>query len=342
MNNKFKNSVFTITGGTGSFGTTMLRHLLENDPSEIRVFSRDENKQDALRTELKDPRVRFFIGDTRDINSLESAIRGSDYVFHAAALKQVPSCEFFPMQAVATNISGSENVIKVSLEAGVKSVVSLSTDKAVYPINAMGMTKALMEKMVQAYARNNTSNNTKLSITRYGNVMMSRGSVIPLFINQILNNQKITVTDLNMTRFMMSLNESVDLVLHAFENENSGDLYVRKSPAATVETLIGALGKLLNKKPDIQVIGIRHGEKMHEVLVGAEENIRAEDEKSYFRIPLDSRNLDYQIYFEKGQQEENTNKSYTSENTDQLNVDELAAKIESLSEFKKYMNGNLT
>ena len=309
MNNKFKNSVFTITGGTGSFGTTMLRHLLENDPSEIRVFSRDENKQDALRTELKDPRVRFFIGDTRDINSLESAIRGSDYVFHAAALKQVPSCEFFPMQAVATNISGSENVIKVSLEAGVKSVVSLSTDKAVYPINAMGMTKALMEKMVQAYARNNTSNNTKLSITRYGNVMMSRGSVIPLFINQILNNQKITVTDLNMTRFMMSLNESVDLVLHAFENENSGDLYVRKSPAATVETLIGALGKLLNKKPDIQVIGIRHGEKMHEVLVGAEENIRAEDEKSYFRIPLDSRNLDYQIYFEKGQQEEKLNKA---------------------------------
>lgn len=339
MNNKFKNSVFTITGGTGSFGTTMLRHLLNAEPSEIRVFSRDENKQDLLRTELKDPRIRFFIGDTRDINSVDSAISGSDYVFHAAALKQVPSCEFFPMQAVATNISGSENVIKASIEAGVKSLVCLSTDKAVYPINAMGMTKAVMEKIVQSYARSNSSNGTKLSITRYGNVMMSRGSVIPLFINQILNDQKITVTDLNMTRFMMSLSESVDLVLHAFENGKSGDLYVRKSPAATVETLIGALGLLLNKKPNIQVIGIRHGEKMHEVLVGAEENIRAEDEKNYFRIPLDARNLDYQIYFEKGQQEKNIQTSYTSENTERLTIDQLASKLENLSEFKKYMSG---
>lgn len=339
MNNKFKNSVFAITGGTGSFGTTMLKHLLSTEVSEIRVFSRDENKQDMLRNELKDSRVRFFIGDTRDINSVESAIIGADYVFHAAALKQVPSCEFFPMQAVATNISGSENVIKASIEAGVKSLVCLSTDKAVYPINAMGMTKAVMEKIVQAYARNNYSNNTKLSITRYGNVMMSRGSVIPLFINQILNNQKITVTDLNMTRFMMSLKESVDLVLHAFENGNSGDLYVRKSPAATVETLIGALGLLLDKKPDIQVIGIRHGEKMHEVLVGAEENIRAEDEKYYFRIPLDARNLDYQIYFEIGQQANNSTSSYTSENTERLNVEQLASKLENLSEFKKHMSG---
>lgn len=339
MNNKLKNSVFAITGGTGSFGTTMLKHLLSTEVSEIRVFSRDENKQDMLRNELKDSRVRFFIGDTRDINSVKSAIIGADYVFHAAALKQVPSCEFFPMQAVATNISGSENVIKASIEAGVKSLVCLSTDKAVYPINAMGMTKAVMEKIVQAYARNNYSNNTKLSITRYGNVMMSRGSVIPLFINQILNNQKITVTDLNMTRFMMSLKESVDLVLHAFENGNSGDLYVRKSPAATVETLIGALGLLLDKKPDIQVIGIRHGEKMHEVLVGAEENIRAEDEKYYFRIPLDARNLDYQIYFEIGQQENNSTSSYTSENTERLNVEQLASKLENLSEFKKHMSG---
>ncbi len=339
MNNNFKNSIFTITGGTGSFGVTMLSHLLKNDAKEIRVFSRDENKQDSLRNELKDSRVRFFIGDTRDLNSLHSAIRGSDYVFHAAALKQVPSCEFFPMQAVATNISGSENVIKASLEAGVKSVVCLSTDKAVYPINTMGMTKAVMEKMVQAYARNNASSSTKLSITRYGNVMMSRGSVIPLFINQILKNQKITVTDLNMTRFMMSLNESVDLVLHAFENGKSGDLYVRKSPAATVEILIDALELLLNKKPNIQVIGIRHGEKKHEVLVGAEENIRAEDEKNYFRIPLDARNLDYQIYFEKGQREKDTNLSYTSENTDRLNAEDLAEKIENLPEFKKLMNG---
>jgi UDP-N-acetylglucosamine 4,6-dehydratase len=339
MNNNFKNSIFTITGGTGSFGVTMLSHLLKNDAKEIRVFSRDENKQDSLRNELKDSRVRFFIGDTRDLNSLHSAIRGSDYVFHAAALKQVPSCEFFPMQAVATNISGSENVIKASLEAGVKSVVCLSTDKAVYPINTMGMTKAVMEKLVQAYARNNASSSTKLSITRYGNVMMSRGSVIPLFINQILKNQKITVTDLSMTRFMMSLNESVDLVLHAFENGKSGDLYVRKSPAATVEILIDALELLLNKKPNIQVIGIRHGEKKHEVLVGAEENIRAEDEKNYFRIPLDARNLDYQIYFEKGQREKDTNLSYTSENTDRLNAEDLAEKIENLPEFKKLMNG---
>jgi UDP-N-acetylglucosamine 4,6-dehydratase len=339
MNNKFKKSVFTITGGTGSFGTTMLRHLLNAEPSEIRVFSRDENKQDMLRTQLKDSRVRFFIGDTRDINSVESVIYGSDYVFHAAALKQVPSCEFFPMQAVATNITGSENVIKASIQAGVKSLVCLSTDKAVYPINAMGMTKAVMEKIVQAYARNNSSNDTKLSITRYGNVMMSRGSVIPLFIDQMLNNQKITVTDLNMTRFMMSLSESVDLVLHAFESGNSGDLYVRKSPAATVETLFGALGLLLNKKPDIQVIGIRHGEKKHEVLVGAEENIRAEEEENYFKIPLDARNLDYQVYFEKGQQEKNTQSSYTSENTDRLNVEQLASKLENLSEFQKHMSG---
>lgn len=333
------NQTFTITGGTGSFGKTMLSFLLKNDAKEIRVFSRDESKQDILRNELKDSRVKFIIGDTRDFKSAQRAIYGSDYVFHAAALKQVPSCEFFPMQAVATNIAGSENVIQAAINSGVKSLVCLSTDKAVYPINTMGMTKAVMEKIVQAYARDYASKTTKLATTRYGNVMMSRGSVIPLFISQILKKEKITVTDLNMTRFMMSLNESVDLVIHAFANGNSGDLYVRKSPASTVETLIQALGLVLNRKPEIQVIGIRHGEKMHEVLVGAEENNRAEDEKNYFRIPLDARNLDYQVYFDKGQLENNTKKSYTSENTEQLNAEQLAEKIENLPEFQTFING---
>jgi UDP-N-acetylglucosamine 4,6-dehydratase/5-epimerase len=333
------NQIFTITGGTGSFGKTMLNFLLKNNAKEIRVFSRDENKQDSLRTELKDSRIKFIIGDTRDSKSVKNAIYGSDYVFHAAALKQVPSCEFFPMQAVATNISGSENVIQASIDSGVKSLVCLSTDKAVYPINAMGMTKAVMEKVVQAYARDNGSKSSKLTITRYGNVMLSRGSVIPLFINQIINNEKITVTDLKMTRFMMSLSESVDLVIHAFANGNSGDLYVRKSPASTVETLIEALGLLLNRKPNIQVIGIRHGEKMHEVLVGAEENNRAEDEKNYFRIPIDARNLDYQVYFEKGQSEKSITTAYTSENTNQLNTEQLAEKIENLPEFQIYIKG---
>ena len=255
--------------------------------SEIRIFSRDENKQEQMRNGLKDERLRFFIGDVRDRDSVTNAIRGANYVFHAAALKQVPSCEFFPMQAVATNISGSSNVIEASIRSDVESVVCLSTDKAVYPINAMGMSKALMEKVTQSYARNNFENKTKVAITRYGNVMMSRGSVIPLFIDQIVQGKKVTVTDKEMTRFMMSLSESVELVIHAFENADSGDLYVKKAPGCTVQVLIEALSEIFKKKTEIQTIGVRHGEKMAESLLSSEEKARATEITGYFKVPLD-------------------------------------------------------
>jgi UDP-glucose 4-epimerase len=252
MSNLSKSSIVTITGGTGSFGSTMARNLIQKDVAEIRIFSRDENKQNNLRNELKDARVKFFIGDTRDLPSVEKAVKGADYVFHAAALKQVPSCEFFPMQASATNINGSDNVINASCKYGVKGIVCLSTDKAVYPINAMGITKALMEKVAQSYARDNSNKDTKISITRYGNVMMSRGSVIPLFINQIIKREKITVTDTNMTRFMMSLSESVDLVTYALTNAESGDLFVKKAPGCTIQTIIEALTEIFKKKVEVQ------------------------------------------------------------------------------------------
>ena len=336
MSNLSNSSIITITGGTGSFGSTMVRKLLQQDIAEIRIFSRDENKQDNLRNELTDSRVKFFIGDTRDLNSVENAIKGSDYVFHAAALKQVPSCEFFPMQAAATNISGSDNVINASYKYGVKGIVCLSTDKAVYPINAMGFTKALMEKIAQAYARNNPKSDTKISITRYGNVMMSRGSVIPLFINQINRGEKITVTDTNMTRFMMSLSESVDLVTYAFTNAESGDLFVKKAPGCSVKIIIEALAEIFKKKIEIQKIGVRHGEKMEEALLGAEERSRAVDSKDYFRVPIDARNLDYQIYFDKGQGSLPSLESYTSSNTKQLSIEETIELISNLPEFIKY------
>jgi UDP-glucose 4-epimerase len=263
-------------------------------------------------------------------------IKGSDYVFHAAALKQVPSCEFFPMQAAATNVGGSDNVIKASYEFGVKGIVCLSTDKAVYPINAMGISKALMEKVAQSYARNNAASDTKISITRYGNVMMSRGSVIPLFINQILQGTKITVTDLKMTRFMMSLSDSVDLVTHAFTNAQSGDLFVKKAPGCTVEVLIQALSEIFKKRVEIQKIGIRHGEKMDESLLGSEERSRAIDTKDYFKVPVDARNLDYQIYFDKGQESATHSEAYTSSNTKQLSLQETIELISNLPEFIKY------
>ena len=270
MLDNLSSSVVTITGGTGSFGSTMARNLLNDGVSEVRIFSRDENKQDLMRNEFKDERLRFFIGDVRDPLSVENAIRGSDYVFHAAALKQVPSCEFFPMQAAATNVSGSSNVIEASFKTGVKTIVCLSTDKAVYPINAMGMTKALMEKVAQSYARSYTQSGTKIAITRYGNVMMSRGSVIPLFINQIRNGLTVTVTDPTMTRFLMSLQDSVDLVKYAFTNSNSGDLFVKKAPGCTVETLIEAIAKIEGKKGKIEIqrIGVRHGEKQNPAGLG--------------------------------------------------------------------------
>lgn len=336
MLDNLSSSVVTITGGTGSFGSTMARNLLNDRVPEVRIFSRDENKQDLMRNEFKDERLRFFIGDVRDSLSVENAIRGSDYVFHAAALKQVPSCEFFPMQAAATNVSGSSNVIEASFKTGVKTIVCLSTDKAVYPINAMGMTKALMEKVAQSYARSYTQSGTKIAITRYGNVMMSRGSVIPLFINQIRAGLTVTVTDPNMTRFLMSLQDSVDLVKFAFTNSNSGDLFVKKAPGCTVETLIEAIAKIEGKtgKVEIQRIGVRHGEKHAEALLASEERSRSEDLGTYFKVPLDSRSLDYQIYFEKGQSVAEYVDPYTSSNTSQLNVDQVAQLILDLPEYK--------
>jgi UDP-glucose 4-epimerase len=336
MLDNLSSSVVTITGGTGSFGSTMARNLLNDGVSEVRIFSRDENKQDLMRNEFKDERLRFFIGDVRDPLSVENVIRGSDYVFHAAALKQVPSCEFFPLQAAATNVSGSSNVIEASFKTCVKTIVCLSTDKAVYPINAMGMTKALMEKVAQSYARSYTQSGTKIAITRYGNVMMSRGSVIPLFINQIRAGLTVTVTDPTMTRFLMSLQDSVDLVKYAFTNSNSGDLFVKKAPGCTVETLIEAIASIEGKKGriEIQRIGVRHGEKHAEALLASEERSRSEDLGTYFKVPLDTRSLDYQIYFEKGQSVADHLDAYTSSNTSQLNVDQVAQLILGLPEYK--------
>jgi len=333
-------SVITITGGTGSFGQTMARDLLTKSVGEIRIFSRDENKQEVMRNSFKDERLRFFIGDVRDFDSVSTAINGSDFVFHAAALKQVPSCEFFPMQAVATNVTGSSNVINAAIQSGVKSVVCLSTDKAVYPINAMGMSKAMMEKIAQSYARSRENADTRICITRYGNVMMSRGSVIPLFLNQILNKTPITVTNQKMTRFLMSLTESVDLVKYAFEFGNTGDLFVRKAPGASVSVLIEALILMTGAhSQEIQNIGIRHGEKQHESLLSAEEMNKAIDCGDYFKIPLDTRSLDYQIYFDQGQEIKELQSAYTSENTTQLTPGQVASRISDLSEYKDFSKG---
>jgi UDP-glucose 4-epimerase len=320
----------------------MAKRLLKDGAAEIRIFSRDENKQDVMRNEIKDERLRFFIGDVRDPLSVENAIRGSDFVFHAAALKQVPSCEFFPNQAVATNITGSSNVIEAAFKANVKTVVCLSTDKAVYPINAMGMTKALMEKVAQSYARSYDGAETKIAITRYGNVMMSRGSVIPLFINQIRLGLPITVTDSSMTRFLMSLEDSVELVKYAFNNANSGDLFVKKSSGCTVETLIKGIAIVEGKssKIEIQEIGVRHGEKHAEALLGTEERSRSQDLGEYFQVPIDARSLDYQIYFGKGQSQMAKIEPYTSSNTNQLSPEEVANLISKLPEYAQLEKGN--
>lgn len=326
----------TITGGTGSFGSTMVRHLLSNDVAEVRILSRDEAKQDALRTALKDTRARFYIGDTRDPLSVDTAIKGTDFVFHAAALKQVPSAEFFPLEAVKTNIEGSANVLRSAIQHDVQSVVCLSTDKAVYPINAMGMSKALMEKTAQAFARNNQDSNTRITVTRYGNVMYSRGSVIPLFVNQLKTGKPITITDPNMTRFLMSLAESVDLVLHAWTQGESGDLFVRKAPASTVETLVLALAELFDvKNPEIQNIGTRHGEKLYESLLGVEERVHAEDQGGYFRVPLDTRDLNYSVYFEEGEKVGGELEPYHSHNTERLDIEGVKAKLLTLPEIRQ-------
>ena len=331
-------SIITITGGTGSFGSTMLQNLLRENVSEVRVFSRDETKQDQLRNKIRDPRLKLYIGDVRDQSSIESAIEGADYVFHAAALKQVPSCEFFPMQALATNVTGSFNVINVAIKYGVKKVVCLSTDKAVYPINAMGMSKALMEKVAQSFVRNSPESKTKITITRYGNVMMSRGSVIPLFLNQIRRGEPISVTNPKMTRFLMSLDDSVTLVKQAFTNSTNGDLLVKKTPACSVETLVEAICRVMDVRNKVRInyIGTRHGEKLYESLLGSEEGNRAVDCGDYYRVPLDTRSLDYQIYFNEGQTTDSEETAYTSHNSQQLNTDQVAELISNLQEFKEF------
>jgi len=336
MVRKVKDSTVVITGGTGSFGSTMAKHLLAQSVGEVRIFSRDEAKQDAMRHTMADPRVRFFLGDTRDPESVERVVRGSDLIFHAAALKQVPSAEFFPLEAVKTNINGSANVLRSAIENGVKGVVCLSTDKAVYPINAMGMSKALMEKTAQAFARDYSDSDTTIAITRYGNVMYSRGSVIPLFISQIRSGRPITITDPTMTRFLMSLAESVDLVEYAFGKAETGDLYVRKAPASTIEVLANALVELFGGADnEIQTIGFRHGEKLYESLLSTEERAKAEDLGDYFRVPLDSRDLNYSEYFEEGEPRQASLESYTSHNTKQLDVEGVKTLLLTIPEVRQ-------
>lgn len=319
-----------VTGGTGSFGSTMVRRLLQTDIDEIRILSRDEAKQDDLRRQLGDGRVKFHVGDVRDSRSVEDAVNGVRHIFHAAALKQVPSCEFFPLQAVMTNVNGSDNVIRAAERAGVESVVCLSTDKAVYPINAMGISKAMMEKVAQAHARNRGESGPTVSITRYGNVMHSRGSVIPVFVEQIRLGQPLTLTDPTMTRFLMSLEESIDLVEYAFTNATPGDLYVRKAPACTVKDLALATASLFGvKHPELRILGTRHGEKLYESLLSREELQKADDRGDYYRVPLDARSLEYELFFEEGESTV-VDHDYTSHNTERLDVDgvkELLLKL---------------
>ena len=336
----FTNKTLLITGGTGSFGNAVLNRFLRTDIGEIRVFSRDEKKQDDMRHEFqaKMPevaeKIKFYIGDVRDIGSVRNAMHGVDYIFHAAALKQVPSCEFFPIEAVKTNVLGTENVLTAAIEEGVKTVICLSTDKAAYPINAMGTSKAMMEKVIVAKSR--TTDKTKICCTRYGNVMCSRGSVIPLWIDQIKNGNPITVTEPTMTRFIMSLDEAVDLVLFAFEHGTSGDILVQKAPACTIRTQAEAVCELFGgKKEDIRVIGIRHGEKMYETLLTNEECARAIDLGSFYRVPCDNRGLNYDKYFKQGDTERNLLSEFNSNNTQLLNVEEVKDKLLKLSYIRE-------
>jgi UDP-glucose 4-epimerase len=318
----FKDKILLITGGTGSFGNAVLNRFLKTEIKEIRIFSRDEKKQDDMRHQLNNPKIKFYIGDVRDKHSVDAAVKGVDYIFHAAALKQVPSCEFFPMEAVKTNVIGAGNVLDSAVEHEVKRVIFLSTDKAVYPINAMGLSKAMMEKVMVAKARS-LSDKTKTVIcgTRYGNVMASRGSVIPLFIEQIKAGKDLTVTDPNMTRFMMTLEDAVDLVLFAYENGKNGDLFVQKSPASTIHDLAQALIELYQSKSKIKVIGTRHGEKLYETLVNREEMAKATDMGNYFRVSADNRSLNYESYFSEGQKKLSVLEDYHSHNTERLDVE---------------------
>ena len=329
----FKNKVLLIAGGTGSFGNAVLRRFLTTDIKEIRIFSRDELKQDDMRKRYNNDKLKFYLGDVRDKNSIDDAMRGVDYVFHAAALKQVPSCEFYPMQAVKTNIIGTENLLNSAIRAGVKKIIALSTDKAVYPINAMGISKAMMERVVVSKGRN--VKDTMIACTRYGNVMASRGSVIPLFIDQVRNGNPITITDPNMTRFMMSLDQAVDLVLFAFENGESGDIFVQKAPAATVEMLANTMKNILGvPNHEVKTIGTRHGEKLYETLLTKEEMVKAIDMGEYYRIPADTRDLNYTKFFEEGEEVITEAGEYHSHNTHRLNEEELTELLLNLREIQ--------
>jgi UDP-N-acetylglucosamine 4,6-dehydratase len=323
----FKDKVLLITGGTGSFGNAVVRRFLATDVREIRIFSRDEKKQEEMRLALNDDKLQFYIGDVRDYASVAQAMKGVDFVFHAAALKQVPSCEFYPMEAVRTNVIGTENVMNAATANGVKRLVVLSTDKAVYPINAMGISKAMAEKLMVAKSRTQLPGETVLCATRYGNVMASRGSVIPLFVSQIKKGKALTVTDPNMTRFLMSLDDSVDLVLYAFGNAEQGDIFVQKAPASTVADLADAIGQLFNSPNDVKIIGTRHGEKLFESLISREEMAHADDMGDYYRIPADNRDLNYEKYFTEGEKVIAELDDYTSHNTQRLNVEQVKALL---------------
>lgn len=335
----FKDKVLLITGGTGSFGNAVLSRFLNSDFAQIRVFSRDEKKQEDMRIALNNDKVKFYIGDVRNYDSVHDALRGVDYVFHAAALKQVPSCEFYPMEAVRTNVLGAENVMRAAVEHGVRRCVVLSTDKAVYPINAMGLSKAMMEKLMVAKSRLCDAERTVLCATRYGNVMASRGSVIPLFLKQLAEGREITITDPSMTRFLMSLEESVDLVLYAFEHAKPGDIFVQKAPASTVGDLAEALRQITGRSNPVRVIGTRHGEKLYESLVSREEMARADDLGGYYRIPADSRDLNYDKYFVEGETRISGSEDYTSHNTHRLDVAGVRQVLMQLKEVQEAARG---
>ncbi len=333
----FKNKILMITGGTGSFGKAILKRFLSTGIGEIRIFSRDEKKQDDLRRKLNNDKLKFYIGDVRDYSSVNDAMKNVNFVFHAAALKQVPSCEFYPLEAIKTNIIGAENVMNSAVANGVERVVVLSTDKSVYPINAMGMSKALMEKCMISKARMQNKGGTVFCATRYGNVMASRGSVIPLFVSQLKNNQDLTVTDPNMTRFLMSLDESVDLVLYAYKHGEQGSIYIQKSPSSTINDLANALMKIFNKKSQIKLIGTRLGEKLYETLISREEMSRAIDLGEYYAIPYDNKNLNYSKYFSEGEEAISTYEDYTSHNTKRLNEEETKELLQSLDYIKDHL-----
>ncbi len=334
----FKNKVLMITGGTGSFGNTVLKRFLSTEVREIRIFSRDEKKQEEMRIALNNDKLKFYIGDVRDYDSVFQAMKGVDYVFHAAALKQVPSCEFYPMEAVRTNVMGTENVMNAATANGVKRLVVLSTDKAVYPINAMGISKAMAEKLMVAKARMQREGETVFCATRYGNVMASRGSVIPLFVSQLKEGKPLTLTDPNMTRFLMSLEDSVDLVLYAYEHGQQGDIFVQKAPASTVADLAQALTEIFAKGNEIRIIGTRHGEKLYESLISREEMAHAHDMGGYYRIPADNRDLNYAKYFSEGEEKISHLDDYTSHNTDRLSVEEIKQLLLKLDYIKEELN----